>query len=53
MTSEGGLGAALVGEKITIGQRNWTVSKLLGEGKYTYCDLSIWIPSWKNKCNGV
>jgi len=31
--ADGGLGTALVGEKITIGQLNVTVTNLLGEGK--------------------
>ncbi len=34
MASDGGLGSALVGEKIVIGQRSLHVSRLLGEGKY-------------------
>lgn len=34
-SSDGGLGAALVGEKIMINQRQVSVSKLLGEGRVT------------------
>lgn len=31
--AEGGLGSALVGERITMGQMQLQVTKLLGEGK--------------------
>lgn len=31
--AEGGLGSALVGEKITMGQSQFQVTKLLGEGE--------------------
>lgn len=31
--ADGGLGTALVGEKITVGNQNLSVTKLLGEGK--------------------
>ena len=34
MTSDGGLGSSLVGERIVVGQHQWMVTKLLGEGKY-------------------
>ena len=32
--AEGGLGSALVGERITMGQNQLQVTKLLGEGTY-------------------
>ncbi len=35
--SEGGLGAGLVGEKITINSRQVAVMKLLGEGEFRLC----------------
>mmetsp|Transcript_19326 Transcript_19326/g.56171 ORF Transcript_19326/g.56171 Transcript_19326/m.56171 type:complete len:635 (+) Transcript_19326:374-2278(+) len=37
--AEGGLGAALVGEKVTVGARHLNVTKLLGEGGFSYVYL--------------
>lgn len=34
MASDGGLGSALVGERLVVGTRTLHVSKLLGEGEY-------------------
>jgi hypothetical protein len=38
-TSDGGLGTALVGEKIVVNSRSVAVTKLLGEGKN--CSVSV------------
>ena len=37
---DGGLGTTLVGEKITIGQLNVTVTNLIGEGKLKSDDMT-------------
>lgn len=37
--ADGGLGTALVGEKISVGQLNLSVTKLLGEGGFSYVYL--------------
>ena len=36
---DGGLGASLVGEKLLVGKRNLSVSKLLGEGEFPWTVL--------------
>jgi len=36
---DGGLGSALVGEKISVGQRSLHVTKLLGEGKWNQVQI--------------
>lgn len=37
--ADGGLGTALVGEKITVGNQNLSITKLLGEGGFSYVYL--------------
>ena len=51
MPAEGSLGAALVGEKVTVNNMQLTVTKFLGEGQ---CCTTVWMVMmmmWTGKKN--
>lgn len=52
-SSEGGLGAALVGEKVIMGQLQLTVTKLIGEGELVTCTAVRRIASGYLCCFGL